>query len=465
MTIDKTAFPITIVSTDRAALRELSWTLEALGFNSTSSSDWGKSAMWRLLDRPSLLLVDARDQEQLQQLLESPHAQVYRYTMAFHDSISAAEVAKLMDAGIEDVVGLPGNPGELLTRIQSGLRRIEFENRLSENSSWDAKSGMTTGKGFARQLQRRIDDRTGTTDSVVIALSIDQQDTLGTQFGSLVSGMANETLARCLVDQTAEEDFFAFLDDGVFLVFLEKSAVREGIQFAELIVKEFKAQNVLSPEFNARITVSGTVLSVSPQDPAGQIVQRALKAFGQVRDSGGNLIIDAFAMEQSFSMWERRATGTSPTSGMTAKHVMESIPFLLSADERQTSDSSSLGMFSLHSESPQAPCAVAVDRQGRFLGLVQQSYFAAAHHDSDVSIEEYLVHTSATVDTNQPVTGCCELLEEAESDCLVVLDSEKPVGYITREKLSAIDGFTVTETDSEPKYDAKYELESLVVPA
>ena len=465
MTTDITAFPITIVSTDRTVLREVSWTLHALGFESTSSNDWGNTAMWRLLDRPSLLLIDARDQEQVQEFLETQGSQAYRYILAFHDSMNAAEVTRLMEAGIEDIIGLPANPGELLTRVQAGLRRVEFESRMAETISWDPRSGMTTGKGFSRLLQRRIEDRAGKDDSVVIALSIDQQETLGKQFGSLVAGMANDTLAKCLVDQTTEEDFLALLEDGIFLVYLENSAVREGIQFAELIVKEFKAQNVLAPEFGARITVSGTVLSPSPKETAGEVVQRALKAFGQVRDSGGNLIIDTFAMEQSYSMWQRRATISNPVAGTISRHVMESLPFVLPADAAQTTESNPLEIFALLAESPRPPCTVAVDRQGRFLGTLEDSFFDDIAQDNSGSVEDYLVHSTATVDANQPLDECGNLLGESEGECLVVLEGEKPVGYITREKLSTAASFAVDEADTLPRYQAEQDLVSLVVPA
>lgn len=421
--------------------------------------------MWRLMDRPSLLLLDARNHEEIQASLGAPRSNPYRYHIAFHDAITETDAAKLIDLGADDIVTQPGNPGEVLTCIQTGLRRIEFECRLAQTISSDPWSGLATGRGFARHLERKIQNRTGKSGSVVIALRIDSLEILSTQFGSLISEMANKTLAKCLAVQTTKEDSFALLEDGVFLVYLENSAVREGIQFAELIIKEFKAQNVLAPEFGVKITVSGTVLALPKKASAEEVIQRALIAFEQVTDSGGNQILDAQELEQSFATWRRQTTEPTPFHGTRAKHVMAPLPFVLPVDGSRSTHSESLGILALRSGAPQPPCSVVVDRQGCILGVVEQSYFDQLESKSPPSLEEHLVPVTATVDGARPLSELGELMDATESGYLIVLDDDKPIGYLTSDKLATTRFSSAAEQENSPSYQAEHNVESLVVPA
>ncbi len=429
--------------------------------------------MWRLSDLPGLFLLDSRDTEEIQACLEAPRSKPYRYCLAFHDAISKSEATKLLDSGAEDIVAFPGNTGELLTRLQAGLRRIEFETKLEQQMSSDSASGATTGSGFVRRLEHKNNDNlehknndnTETTNGVVIVLSIDQQDILCTQFGSLVSEMANKTLANCLVEQMTDGDFFGSLEDGVYLVYLEGSKTSEGSQFAELIVNEFKAQQVLAPEFGARITLSGTVLDNVNKTPAQEIVQHALEAFQQVKDSGGNLIVDANDLEQYFSAWQRSNTEANSANETTAKHIMEPLPFVLTANDSHSNHSEPLQFYTLQSKAPKPPCSVVVDREARLLGIVEESYFDRPGTESIQDLEEHITPTSATVDKSLPLSELTDSLATAGSDYLIVLDNEKPIGYITRDKLAATHSISVNQQELAPLFRAEHELEELVVPA
>ena len=420
--------------------------------------------MWRLLDRPAVMVWDARDREEFQACLESPRSTPYNYRIAFHDALDEGEVAKILEWGADDIVAYPANPGELLNRIQTGIRRIEFENRLTQQTSYDPATGATTGSGFVRRLQNTINSKTGKNDSVVIALSIDHQDILISQFGNLVSHMANCTLAGCITEQTTEEDFVASLDDGVFLVYLENSVAREGVQFAELIVREFKAQNVLSPDFGGRISLSGAVLQLPAEPSAEDIVQHTLNAFDHAKHSGGNLIVDANDLPEPFSTPPHQGTQAFSLDGTLTKHVMLPLPFVLPIEEPEHSSSDHLHLFTLHSTARQPPCSVVVDRQARFLGTVQQSYFDELAGGASPSLEEHLVLTTPTADETQPAADLTDLLNAVGSNFLIVLDGEKPVGVVTRDRLTAATSASAGEKESAPEYRERHHLEALVVP-
>src|SRR5690606_25886518 len=108
----KADFPITIVSTDTTALREISWALAAFGYRATASSAWSDHAPWRRIGTPSVLLLDARDEE-TQRLLSAPRTEPYVYRIVFYEAALPAGSECLTGMGADDLVRYPLNMGEI----------------------------------------------------------------------------------------------------------------------------------------------------------------------------------------------------------------------------------------------------------------------------------------------------------------------------------------------------------------
>lgn len=464
MTVDTTEFPITIVSTDRKSLRELSWTLSSLGLPSLSSTDWNDGAVWQLSERPSLLLLDARDVAEIQAFLELPRTEPYRYRIAFDDAAAESRLAKLMDWGADDFIGIPANPGEVLTRVEAGLRRLEFERRLAEMASCDAGSGLTTGCGFTRRLQQQLKSPSSVTNSVVVALGIDAQEILSTQFDYLLCELTKNSLAECLEEQMTGDDFYATLEDGTCLAFLKNSAVAEGIACADLVASQFRARSALSTEFEVRITASGVVASASAAERGDEVVQRALVALRQVQDAGGNQVLDACELEQYFVEWQQRSNHSSLLREALARHIMEPMSLVLPVDGNHADADDVWGNYALQSDAPQPPCAAVVDRQGRLLGVVQLSAADQFHEESVRPLEELMTQATDTVDGSAPLGNLIDAMDRAEGDYLIVVEGDKPVGYVTREKLATLDDFDSAKRPTVARCEAEHDLASLVVP-
>ena len=123
---------VLVVSVDISLLHEVAWMLEAVGYHVQTTNDFAPDALWRRCASPDVLIVDGRD-------LAEPSAEVFQldspqpqYRVFLCDPAKASSLASWYAAGAHDAVRVPLSRGELLTRLRTGARYLEFERRLKE---------------------------------------------------------------------------------------------------------------------------------------------------------------------------------------------------------------------------------------------------------------------------------------------------------------------------------------------
>ncbi|TWU21904.1 diguanylate cyclase domain-containing protein [Bythopirellula polymerisocia] len=461
MTSSTTPFPIKIVSTDRTALRELSWALSSFGYQVDSSSDWNENAAWQQVDTPSLLILDARDEDQTRVALASQRATPFVYRIALYDANSSAKSNRLLESGADDLVRFPVNIGELLSRIKSGARRLEFERRLGTTIGFDKHSRITNQRRFIRQLERQLRDTLDTKDGVLIVLGIDSLDSLRSQNGNFAVAEATTILAQCLGEELTDEDCCGVVDEGVFAVLLQGSSVSEGLEWAEDISSKFTGQAPATEGGRARHTISGVVLNWPTGNTASHEVQRGVTILGQVRSFGGDLILDGNEVEQIHSDWKQKFP---PYHEVFAHHVMEALPLVLPINGENSIDRESLGIYAFASGQNLPPCIPVVDEKGLFLGVIESNSFRQCGNDVFDSIEEHLIPVSETIKGDVRLDAIISTMASNQKDYLVVVEDSKPIGFITYENIVAMAVDPIGgEEDSQPVLvDAG--MNSLVIP-
>jgi GGDEF domain-containing protein len=461
VTSNPTDFPLSIVSTDTTVLREISWTLSSFGYHVVTSSDWSEHAPWQRTNRPSLVLFDARDEQEIEFALSLPRATPYSYRIAVYDANSSADPDSLLDLGADDLVRYPVNIGEILTCLRRGARRLEFEKRLSLTTTFDLQAGTANRRGFVRQLERKLRCERGTGDGVLIALGIDFLPTIDAQYGFLAADDANSLLVTALDGELSGEDFRGRLQEGVFGVLLPGRTVSDGILFAESISQKINEQNSETNGRRPRLSISGVVLGWPSGDSSDDTVKRIVTALSHIRGFGGNLILDVLDVEQKYSDWKQQFNSRHQVD---AQQIMEALPLVLPINATNPIHKNSLGIFALSSDRSLPPCVPIVDDSGHLLGVVPEEAFQLHGNDVFNSLEVHLEAISDTVKGNTRLDEIAKSLETAERGYLLVVENKKPIGYITNHALSAIkaESFDVLHDDKLTQADLG--LSSLVVP-
>ncbi len=459
MTSTAIPFPITIVSSDTTALREISWTLSSFGYQVVASSDWSEHAAWRQMVIPSLLLLDARDEEEIKEVLSSPRTTPFVYRIAFYETIPNPD--RLLDLGADDFIRYPVNIGELLSRLKNGGRRLEFERRFKMTESFDQQPGIISKRRFIQKLERQLHNNRDAHDGALVVMGIDSLERLQAQYGFSAVEDATTRLAQCLNAELSSEDFCGIVQEGIFVVLLQECTVSEGVQFGEDISKQFNEQSTAADGKRARQSVSGIVLNWPTGETANDAVHRGVTALGYVRCSGGSLVLDVNEIEEEFSTWKRQFPSYHEVN---ARHMMEALPLVLSIDDPTLIDRQGLGVYAFASGQSLPPCVPVVDEMGHLLGVVDT--VALREYGSDIfgSLDEHLVPVSDTVSGSAPLDEIVNTLAISPKDYLVVVENKKPIGYISYENLAAITVDPMDRQDDSFKELADTGLNSLVVP-
>lgn len=408
---------------------------------------------------PSLLLLDARDEEGIKDVLSSPRTTPFVYRIAFYDTIPNPD--RLLDLGADDFVRYPVNIGELLSRLKSGGRRLEFERRFKLAELFDPQPGIISKRRLIQKLERQLSNNRDAHDGALVVIGIDFLERLPWQYGYSAVEDATTLLAQCLNVELSDEDLCGIVQEGMFVVLLQECTVSDGVQFAEDISQQFKVQSAAVEQKRAQQTVSGVVCNWPTGASASHAVNRGVTALEHVRGFGGGLILDASQVEQDYSNWKQTFP---PYHEVYARHLMEALPLVLPINGPSSHDALGLGIYTFASDQTLPPCVPVVDDTGFLLGVVEADSFRQSGNDVFQSLDEHLVPVTETISGNLRLDEIISTLATAQTEYLLVVENRKPVGYITYENIVAMTVDPLdTEADSQ-QVQSDTSLSSLVVP-
>lgn len=417
MSIPTTDLAITIVSTDRELLCNLSWTLSLFGYQVTATCDYSDESPCRRSKQPGLLLLDTRDSDAAAEVLALPRTPEYVYRIAI-DKPNAAE--RLLLDGADDVIRFPVNTGELLTRLRAGVRRLEFEHRLARRGRRDALTGLLTRRGMAKLLSESSQP-----PATCVVFGIDYLDQIHQQYGNHAARHLMSMLGRCVQDQVEEGELCGVLEDNALLVTLSRG-IEAARQFAESIATTFSASDTLVREIRSLPTLSAIIAKWDESVAAGEQLNRCESTLQQVRWFGGNYIAMAADVQGRIAEWRADMDAGVPFEDAVAQDMMELFPAILTRDQVENGYESSISAPSL-----QLPCLPIVDEEGKLDSVL---HFA----DAQLGLPSSTCQPH-TIEHHQPLSDLFEAFNTTDSDYLVVVDQQqRPIGYLTCEGLASL---------------------------
>lgn len=452
-------FPITIVSTDTTALREINWTLSSFGYQAMASSDWSDHAPWQKANGPSLLLLDARDEAEIRNLLSSPRSTPYSYRVAFYDSHSLANADKLMELGADDLIRYPINIGELTSCLRRGRRRLEFEQRFSITTTFDLQTGIANRQGFLRQLERKLCDTRAAEAGCVLVIGVDFLDTIRSQYGQFAVEEANTLLAKLLHEELASEDSRGILQEGVYAALLQGQSVGQATAFAENLGRIFSESSYTLSSKGLRLTLSSVVFDWPWGENSAESIKRGLVALRNIRGFGGNQILEASEVEGAYTHWQKNL----PThNNVDAQHIMEALPLVLPISAANSAPNS-WGIHAFSSQQPFPPCVPVIDESGSLLGVIEAETFRDCGSDAFAAIDEHLDPNPEVIVSDARLTAIATAMQAANKGYLLVVENNKPVGCITTATLAAALSEPIEQTDDDDYLQGELGMKSLVV--
>jgi GGDEF domain-containing protein len=449
---------VVVVSQDVALLHEVSWVLEAVGYKVQTSNDFDQDAHWRRYSVTDFVIVDGRGIGEptaaaFAHESDNPLYRIFLYDPAKHTDFSAWYAA-----GAHDALRTPVSRGELLARVRTGARYLEFERRLLVQSSRSTVPGMYSRRGLLRKLRKlAAGDEVGSSQHSLLVTSIDWYSGIRRKSGETASRGLVNTAARAIKRAVGENAIAAYFGDGRFATLLVGQSLTAAKTVAETLAKDFGSRES-HHESIPRPTLTSAVVPWAAGSNADQFLAEALETLDLAVHSGGDCVVLHGEFNKELADWQAEMATGNPFANVVAQDIMEPFPALLEQDADHSELAESLRRAGI-------PVRPYVDREGKLIGVAASDAAAA-----ETRIGQAASPAAAGLDQPETISFDASFPEIYEAfstrgcSTLVVTSGDQPLGYLTCDGfLSMIDPIDA-ESFAETNKPAD-ELTYLVVPS
>jgi GGDEF domain-containing protein len=447
---------VVAISQDKSLLHEISGVLDAVGYDVQTASDLAPEALWRRYSSADFLIIDSRGIEEptAETLFLDSDNPIYRIFL--YDPAKPIDFAAWYGVGIHDALHTPLSRGELLARLRTGARYLEFERRLQHTSMRSAVAGTYSRRGFLRKLAKLTESAThDSSQHAVLATSIDWYHGITRKCGKSAARSVVNAVARAIHRAAGEGAISAYLGEGRFATLLFGQSPATAKSVAESLAKDFGSRESLL-DANPRPTLTSAVVPWSAGNKAESFLGQVLETLRLAETSGGDCVVTHGEFSTEFSAWQDEMSTGNPFSNVVAQDIMEPFPALIEHGAEQ-------GELAAALERSGIAVRPHVDREGRIIGIVNETATDSRAGQSANSASDVLAKPE-TIAHNASFPEIYEAFSSRGCSTLVVTTDNHPLGYLTCDGfLSMIDPIT-TETFAHTDKSAD-ELTYLAVPS
>ncbi len=449
---------VVIVSEDTALLHELSWVLEAVGYEVCTTKDFEKEALWRRYTATDYVIVDGRSFAEPTAAIFAHESDDPIYRVFLYDPTKRTDFSAWYGAGAHDALRVPLSRGELLVRVRTGARYLEFERRLIHQSSRSIVPGMVSRRGLLRKLRKlSVGEEFGVTQHTLLVTEIDWYTGIRRKSGALASRGLVAAAARSIRRAVGENAVSAYLGEGRFATFLVGQSLAVAKSAADVLAKDFGSRES-HHESIPRPTLTSAVVPWSADDPVDRLLNQALELLELATHSGGDCVLLQGDFSKELAAWQHEMTAGNPFDNVVAQDIMEPFPAVLQRGANQRELAETLRRSGI-------PVCPYVDSDGRLVGVAVAPYSAAETRIGEAAgAAATELTTPETIAHDASFPKIYEAFSSLGCATLVVTADEHPLGYLTCDGfLSMID--PIHSDSFTGKAEPTEGLDYLVVPS
>ena len=367
-------FSLLIVSPDRTLLRRLTRFLDVFGYEVRQAVQAQQAEAAVEAGRVDFLVVDAGLGKQTAQICRAVRrsaAEGYTYALLLTQDPQASELTEALDGGFDDFLAKPVVFGELLSRLRTGVRVLEFERRLVEQRQSDPTTGLSTATALLAQIRERLTvSPTGSSGALsklaksasLVVVDIDFFRRLQRRLGRTASDKLAAAVAERLRTAANGQTWYSLGIDQ-FATLADQKSEKDAAEWAESWLREVFQQEFTWGTEKLLVSASAGIAELVPDQPAQKTLDKALAALQLAKASGRGCAAASRDVEEDQETWTQLAAGGNLFTSTRARDVMIPCPLQLSIDDSLEQAQSAFDQTRL------AAIAV-VDADGRFAGIV-----------------------------------------------------------------------------------------------
>lgn len=430
-------FRLLVVADDRKILRKLSRFLRVFGFLVDPVADGQQAINVYEAHPPDFLIVDGDSlaMEHCRQLF-SKSRNGYTYTFLMVRDVKAEKLTDALVAGVDDFLAKPMVYGELLARLRSGARVLEYERRMREQSAIDHTTGLLSRSAFQARLESELARSQDTSLSCVL-IDLDFFENVNRSHGFVVGEEVLRTVATQIKSMSDECKYLASFGNGRFAALLPNSSDAKALAWGEGLREAIANLEIHMPNQAVSVTASlGVAGNMHGQTTAADLIERAEDAVRMAKSSGRNCVARCGQFDGETKEWEDLARQGRLFETTVARDVMVPCPAFVQSEQDLTHAAELLAQSQLD-ELP------VVDRQGRIVGLLSKSRLPDDSAQSSrwrAKVGDLMEANVKTVPETESFNALMEFfMDDAQSQhVIVVVRHEKPQGLVYRSGLAAL---------------------------
>ncbi len=455
---------ILLVLGDRAALRHGSRLLSVFGYEVHCQVSTERARMALLAEQADIVITDTTggldDALNLVRSVVNDRSARFVYTLLLTGELAPGEAVLAFEAGVDDFLAAPLEHGELLARLRTAARVLEYERRLENRDRQNPTHGPLDRAGFLSRLTTELTvNRQKHHPTSCVAIKVDQSTALQRLSSRRVARTALEQITSTLRAATIVEHSLAQLSEHLFAIIVRGGA-ENSLTPASLLRAGIAEANIRVDESLAAVTISCGVATANAAIGAAELLEQAEQCVRQARQSGGDCTIVAGELAGEDQQWSDLATAGKLFESTLARDIM--VPCTVVLDR---GDSISLAAQLL--EQTQLRALPVIDDEGKLTGLLNANSILLHLAADDCAREPVSGIMSTEVVSFDEQTTLAALIDYFTQESplvIVIVNKGRPTGLVTPSSLATLSEQISTETFADEHAAASRGRAQLIVP-
>jgi GGDEF domain-containing protein/predicted transcriptional regulator len=444
---------ILLAASDRAILRHASRLLTVFGYQVRTVSSLTQAQDLLVADRPDIFMVDGTtDREAALALCRSVLGgakEGFVYKILLVKDLKPGEVPPCLEAGVDDFIGMPLEHGELLARLRTAVRVIEFERRIVRQSS-SSRAGLVGREPFVARLEVEMRHALSTHKPIACAVvEIDHHRALQAPHARAAVQAFLGRVVQALNASNQQLRVCSWFEDDRIAVVLSGSA-SDAVKFFDRARKQLIAPKREPDNASPNFTVScGIADAAQGARSASELLRQAETSLLHAQASGGDFAAWSGQFADEDRSWEQLAKTGALFENSLARDIM--VPCTLWLDENDTV-ARAAALF----EQTQLQALPVVNEEGKFAGLLTTTGIQlrmAAENIGDRPVSSLTASDVASFDERTTLTALIDYFSQESPLAIVIVNKGRPTGLVTPSSLATLSEQLTTATfaSTQPK--------------
>jgi two-component system, cell cycle response regulator len=293
----ETVREVLVVDDDPAILRLMVVILGKAGYEVAVANDGQQAIDCILASPPDFLITDWKmpgvDGIELCRWVRQIDSAKYTYIILFTGRTETRHMVEAISAGADDFFSKPICPGELLSRMQAGLRILERERRLTWLTRYDQLTELLARRSFFVEYDKEW-SRSVSEDRPLACVMVDVDcfKRINDEHGHVIGDATLKAIARVLAECSGNRGYACRYGGEEFCVLLPDATEHDAYAWAEDCRSKIASSPVVTSGPILQVTASFGVAerTIATKAP-GEMLDRADQALLVAKRRGKNRVV------------------------------------------------------------------------------------------------------------------------------------------------------------------------------